>query len=134
MAHELSNKCIKETSTQTLRCVIDHIKENSFFVELHFSPQVLDISFTTMWQDVPIAIFPFQELPTVLQYFGLDHNHKRRDGNQSNYRPHEILKNMSVADYDEDMMRDICNIYKVDVIMQRSVGIEVPQCDPFIID
>jgi hypothetical protein len=133
VAQELSNKCIKETSKETLRCVIDHIKEHSFFVELHFSPQVLDLSFTTMFEDVPIAVFPFQELPNVLKYLGLEQSHKRRDGSQSNYRPHAILKNMTMDDYDGDMMKDICEIYKVDVIMQRSMGIEVPQCDPFII-
>lgn len=132
VAEELSNKCIKETSKETLRCVIDHIKENSFFVELHFSPQVLDLSFTTMFEDVPIAVFPFQELPSILTYLGTSRDHKKRDGNEKDYRPHPILTNMTVADYDTDMLRDICDIYEVDVIMQRSIGISVPQCDPFI--
>ena len=133
VANQLSAKCIKDTSRETLRCTINHIKENGFYVELHFSPQVLDLSFTTMFEDVPIAIFPFHDLPNVLQYLGLEKDHKGRDGSQSNYRPHPVLTNMTVDDYDTDMMRDICTIYEVDVIMQRSMGIEVPQCDPFII-
>jgi hypothetical protein len=87
-----------------------------------------------MWENVPIAIFPFRELPNILTYLGLEPDHKRRDGHQSNYRPNPILTNMTVADYDEDMMRDICQIYKVDVIMQRSLGIDVPQCEPFLED
>jgi hypothetical protein len=40
---------------------------------------------------------------------------------------------MTMDDYDGEMMKDICEIYKVDVIMQKIMGIEVPQCDPFII-
>lgn len=39
---------------------------------------------------------------------------------------------MSVKDYDDDMIRDVCEIYKVDVIMQRSLGFKVTSCDPFI--
>lgn len=39
---------------------------------------------------------------------------------------------MSVDDYDEESLRVVCEIYEMDVRMQRSLGIEVPRCDPFI--
>ena len=127
----LQKECIKSTSALTLTCMARYVRDHGFWIELHFSPQVIDISFTTIWQDVPIAIFPFKELKSILTYLGLP-KYQGRDGSSERYRPDPVLSEMTVEDYDDESLRIVCEIYKVDVIMQRSVGIEVPRCDPFI--
>lgn len=126
----LKKACLKETSALTLNCMANYVKDHGFWIELHFTPQVIDISFTTMWQDVPLSIFSFTHLKTVLGYF--ENHSQMRNGAAEKYRSNDVLKNMTVADYDEDTLRIVCEIYEMDVIMQRSLGLEVPRCDPFI--
>ena len=127
----LQKECIKSTSALTLTCMAQYVRDHGFWIELHFAPQVIDISFTTIWQDIPIAVFPFRELKSILKYLGLP-DVQGRHGDQGKYRPDAVLSKMSVDDYDDESLRIVCEIYEVDVIMQRSLGIEVPRCDPFI--
>jgi len=44
----------------------------------------------------------------------------------------QLLKIMNSTHLDQDMIRDVCNIYIVDVIMMRSLGWEVPRCDKYV--
>jgi len=127
----LHTACIKSTSAKTLKCMAKYVQKHGFWIELHFTPQVLDISFTTVWQDIPIAIFSFAELPSILKYLGSP-NERQRNGSSPKYRAHSVLTNMTVSDYDDEALQIVCEIYQMDVIMQRSLGIEVPKCDPFI--
>mmetsp|Transcript_15433 Transcript_15433/g.29107 ORF Transcript_15433/g.29107 Transcript_15433/m.29107 type:complete len:456 (+) Transcript_15433:68-1435(+) len=131
IAPTLKQACIKETSAETLKCLAHYVRDHGFWIELHFTPQVIDISFTTMWQDVPVAVFPFKHLKTILSHFGRE-DVKVRDGSNENYRSHPVLTEMSVKDYDEESLQLVCEIYEMDVRMQRSLGFEVPRCDPFI--
>jgi len=127
----IKRECLRSSTQESLRCIIKYVKTYSIWIELHFAPQILDIHFATMYMDVPIAIFPFKTLNKVIEYFGLPNLH-HRDGKKENYRPNEVLTNMSTKDYDDDMLRDVCELYEMDVIMQRSLGFQVPSCDPFI--
>lgn len=131
IAPTLKKACIKETSAETLKCLAHYVQDYGFWIELHFTPQVIDIAFTTMWQDVPIAMFSFKNLKDILNHFGREHVHVR-DGSNDRYRADPILTNMTVADYDEESLRIVCDIYEMDVRMQRSLGYEVPRCDPYI--
>jgi len=101
-------------------------------VELHFTPQALEISFATMWQDIPVAVFDFKDLPNILKYFELDPNTRFRDGHTTGYRKSPVLEKMTVEDYDHEMLKDLCKLYEVDVVMQRHVGLKVPLCDPYV--
>jgi len=127
----LQKKCIKSTSAETLKCMAKYVQKHGFWIELHFTPQVLDISFTTVFQDVPIAVFPFQKLKSILAYFGTP-DVRGRNGSNPSYRPDSALTSMTVADYDDESLRIVCEIYEMDIIMQRSLGIDTSKCDPFI--
>jgi len=120
---------------KVLKCMAQYVTNNGFWVELHFVPQVIDVAFATMFLDVPVAVFPFVELPTILRYFGSDPKmlHEKDNRKKSN-RPHPILVNMTVSDYDDETIRLVCKLYEMDVRMQRSLGMEVPRCDPYIPD
>jgi len=126
---KLQKECIKSTSAETLKCMAKYVRDHGHWIELHFAPQVIDISFTVMFQDVPVGIFPFAKLGKVLDYLGNAGNQELKVHRD---RPHPVLKNMSIHDYDEESLRIVCEIYAMDVIMQRSMGQEVPRCDPFI--
>ena len=123
----LQKTCIKSTSADTLKCMAKYVRDHGHWIELHFAPQAIDIAFTVMAQDVPIALFSFKNLQNLIDYLGSgDAESKQRD------RPHPVLNSMSVQDYDEESMRIVCQIYQMDVIMQRDLGMEVPNCDPYI--
>ena len=107
------------------------MQKHGFWIELHFTPQVIDISFTTMFVDVPIGIFSFRNIKTVLNYFGAGNAHSR-DGSEKDYRADSILTQMSVDDYDDESLRIVCELYAMDVLMQRSLGMEVERCDPYV--
>lgn len=130
---KISQACIDAESTpaSTLKCVAKYVKDHTFWVELHFTPQVLDISFATLYKDVPIAIFPFTEIKTVLDYFGKG-NIQFRNGKSERYRTDKVLTDMTVDDYDDESLQIVCELYEMDVLMARSVGIEIPRCDPHI--
>ncbi len=131
LASSLKEKCLKSTSSETLRCVAMHVKENSFWIELHFNPQVMDISFATMYQDVPVSVLPFRNIKRVLEYFEQG-DAWQRNGSEGEYRVDTVLTEMTVDDYDDETRKIVCEIYEMDVIMLRSLGDGVPGCDPYI--
>jgi len=140
VAQELQRDCISshvytlEASRFTLQCVVDKIKERGYFFEMHFTPQAIELAFSTqMIPGLPISVFPFQHLPAVLEEIGCDPNIKARDGaGDKKYRPFPVLSNMSVDDYTPELTRQICELYEVDVILMRSFGWHVPRCDPYV--
>jgi len=129
----LMEECVagKERSADALKCIAKYVQKHGFWIELHFTPQVIDISFTTMFADVPIGIFSFRNIKTVLNYFGAGNAHSR-DGSEKDYRADSILTQMSVDDYDDESLRIVCELYAMDVLMQRSLGMEVERCDPYV--
>lgn len=127
----LKKECIKPTSKETLTCYAKYVKKHGYWIELHFTPQILDIWFSMLWQDAPIGVFPFTKLEDVVSHLGMPSAHGR-DGTKGHYRSDDVLMNMTVADYDAESLQIVCELYKMDVIMQRSIGIEVPRCDPYI--
>merc|ERR1712150_372321 len=129
----ITKECVdgKKSSRDALKCIAKYVQTHGFWIELHFTPQVVDIAFTTMFADVPIAIYSFRDIKTVLNYFGVG-NVQMRNGNSKNYRTSSLLTDMSVDDYDEETLKIVCEIYAMDVIMQRSLVLEVERCDPFV--
>ena len=120
--------CTKEEIEETLLCAINYIKANGTFFELHFTPMALELSFATMYKDVPVAIFPFEAVPQYLNELGIAKK-KLKDGSRSRLK---YLRGMNSSHLDENMIQSVCSIYNVDVIMMRSLGWEVPRCDKYL--
>lgn len=129
----LKNVCVKnkETSAEVLKCIAKYVQKHGFWIELHFTPQVIDISFTTLFTDIPIATFNFKDIGTVLDTLGMNPATKRRDGSASHYRSDQLLTGMTVDDYDEETLKIVCDLYKMDVLMQQSLGMKT-RCDSII--
>lgn len=127
----LKQACLKATPAETLTCMAKYVRDHGFWIELHFAPQAIDLSFTTMWQDVPVALFDMKHIKAMLRYFESDSQMRMTSVNEE-YRTEGVLRNMTVADYDEETLRIVCEIYEMDVVMRRSLGLDVPRCDPFI--
>lgn len=53
-----------------------------------------------MWQDIPIAILTFTQLPNILGYFGS--KVAARNGTSPKYRSREVLSNMTADDYERE--------------------------------
>jgi hypothetical protein len=125
---QLLNECLKETTKATLNCFIDLMQTNSTWIEVHFTPMVLEISFATIYKDIPVAVFPFTEVSNLLRELASDPNSKKKDGHKSGYRKSEVLTNLTVADYDTEMLTKLCDVYKMDAILKKHLGMPT-MCD-----
>ncbi|KAL7572026.1 hypothetical protein ACA910_001680 [Epithemia clementina (nom. ined.)] len=177
LARGFRETCLKSNGQETIACCLKYVKSNSLTgFELHFAPQALDIAFTTLWQDIPVAVFSMeQSLQAVLGAFSereyilnqedrVDHKENatedghsdnrdavdvrlgqqrrlaattvtrtepllnRRNGTMFGYRPDPVLTQMSVQDYNATLLQEVCDMYKVDVIMLHALGYPT-RCD-----
>ena len=128
----LSDACLRDTVAETLRCFATLVRENDngFFIDLHFTPMVMEIAFATMGKDVPVAVFDFNDLPTVLKEIGAPPHKKNKDGKQPGYRNH-VMMDATVADYDDDVLREVCELYMMDVVFLHQLG-RSTRCDAII--
>jgi hypothetical protein len=131
LAYAFRAACLKDSPRETLQCCLDYVEKAGLWFELHFCPQSLDIHFSTLWQDVPVAIFGMEHLTAVLDHLG-HKDLKARDGNNTEYRPDFVLTEMSVDDYDTKMLQQVCRLYEVDAIMLRSLGMK-SRCDGVVL-
>jgi len=131
IAKQLRKECIKNTEKETLRCFVNLVKRNGTWIELHFAPMVLEISFATMNKDIPVAIFPFKEVPHLLYEFDADPIDKKKDGTKNGFRASGVLTNMTIADYDKEVLRQLCEIYILDAVFLRHIGYET-HCNQFL--
>jgi hypothetical protein len=111
---ELRNQCLKDSASETLQCFVRLLRTNGFWIDLHFTPMVFELSFTTMGKDVPVAIFPFDQVPNVLSSIGGDPKKKKKDGRRPGYRS-AVLMNVTMNDFRADVLRELCMIYRMDV-------------------
>ncbi len=128
---KLVEECVKGTSKESLSCFVDLVQNNSTWVEVHFTPMVMEISFATIYKDIPVAVFPFTEVPNLMRELGSDPNLKKKDGHKKGYRKDEVLTNMQVSDYDEEMMKKLCHVYKMDAVFMHQIGMS-NSCDPYV--
>jgi len=135
----LQEECIKdeeyslENSRSTIQCCIDYIMEYGYFEELHFTPQAIELAFATQMYPIPVALFQYEtSYKDVISELGMDPNKKMRDGNKDGMRPLPVLSEMTSADYTKAMKRQVCELYKVDVAMFRSLGWNTSSCDEFV--
>ena len=126
----LQEEYIKSNSALTLTCMAKYARDHGFWIELHFTPQVIDILFTTLWRDYTHCCFPFNQLKSILTYFRIPKNQGMND-KSGRYRLDAVLSEMTVEDYDDMAVTFVCEIYEAIVFMQRSLGIKT-RSDPFI--
>lgn len=119
----LRKECLKETGRATLRCFVDLMMTNGTWIETHFTPMAYEIHFATMYKDIPIAIFPFDQVPALMYELNQSPNEKKKDGKKKGFRKSDVLTNMTMADYDKETLRDLCNVYAVDVVLLSRIGI-----------
>lgn len=122
VAKQLISECLKDTRRETLRCFVDLIKRRGTWIEIHFTPMVFELSFGSMYKDVPIAIFPFTEMPTLLYELNADPALICKNGNKDGYRVSEVLSNMTVEHYDYETLCDLCEIYEMDVAFLQHIN------------
>ena len=127
----LLDECLKETSKETLNCFINLVHTNSTWLEVHFTPMLLEIAFATVYKDIPVAVFPFEEVPSLMVELGSNPKSKKKDGSAANYRKSEVLTSMSVEDYDEGMLKRLCDVYKMDAMFMNQLKMTT-KCDKFI--
>lgn len=126
---KLRDECLKTGLEDTLWCFVHLLQTKGFWIDLHFTPQALELGFITLEVDVPIAIFPFSTVGDVLTAIGSKNNFKKKDGNKSGYR-NPILQNVTVTDLQVDLLFELCELYSMDWLMLRQLSIH-STCDQF---
>ena len=127
---KLRNQCLKDSASETLQCFVSLLRTNGFWIDLHFTPMVLEISFATMGKDVPVAIFPFEEVPNILASVGGNPKKKKKNGRKPGYRS-DVLMNVTMNDFRADVLHELCMIYTMDVWFLRDLG-HSTHCDAVI--
>ena len=141
LATSLSKEdCLKGSVTELFQCVLTRLKQMGPSFDPHFYPQVVEIMKMTWSQkNLSIALFPFNEIKRILLELGCDRNRNERPRVASSYfesimngTKHEdwvaTLSKMSVEELNEDMKREICRVYEMDVKLMRYFGMHVPYC------
>ena len=131
VANFLVNTCVKKSSRETLSCFVNLIKTNTTWIEMHFTPMVLEISFATAYKDIPVAVFPFTEVPSLMRELGENPHEVKKDGHKAGYRKSPVLTNMTMDSYDDDTLRALCELYMVDVLFLQHIGYPC-HCDRFM--
>jgi len=127
----LRDQCLKDTASETLQCFVSLVRTQGFWIDLHFTPMVFEIAFATMEIDLPVAIFPFDEVPNILANIGANPNRKKKDGHKAGYRS-TVLMNVTINDFRADTLHELCLVYKMDVWFLRDLGYST-HCDSVII-
>lgn len=118
------------TTSDVLKCFVNIIKEKGYWVDVHFTPMILEISFAIMEKDIPVGIFHFDSLPDVLSNLGFDPRIKKKNGKSQGYRQH-LLVNATVDDFELDVKRELCYLYLMDVLFMKDLGYAT-HCDSIV--
>lgn len=146
--------CLKSTAQSTLQCAIRYLQEkgNSYLRDVHLVPMVTHFR---LWddRDVRIAVLHLNDIHVLAQYMtiaalGGNHHHYKnvnytatttltpnmphgRDRSNENYATSSVLSRMSVVeDCTPDMIRNLCQMYAVDVAFMASLGYTSRYCEP----
>jgi hypothetical protein len=127
---DLRSSCLKRTAKATINCVIEDIRRTSYRRDVHLVPMAMHLR---LFDDIAVSVFHLEDIALISQYFvGSSRKVKHsRDRTQEKYATSKILAQMSVADCDRQMIRDICDLYAIDVAMMESIGFATPNCRYF---
>jgi hypothetical protein len=132
--------CLNSTSTSTysmlVRCLIDSMKEKEVgYFDVHMAPQAVFLAGALDGNNVKVAMFSMDRLDAVLDAFGATKQQKNKRETKK-FSP-EVLNRFGTELLDpakareavsDDMLRDICELYAVDVDLMRYLGFAVNDC------
>lgn len=126
---KLRDKCLNENSANiTINCVLQELQQRGLRMDVHFCPMVVNLYVLTRNHDVQVSLFLSHHLQSLLHYLGSSAALHMRDRSNPEYTKSELLSKLSIDDLDSDMIRIICELYSVDVLMLKSIGLDVPLC------
>ena len=133
-------RCLNGTSTSTystlVRCIIDSMKEKEVgFFDVHMVPQAVFLVGALDGNDVKVAMFSVDRLDAVMDAFGATKQQKNKRETKEfspdvlNRFGKELLDPVQAREaVSDDMLRDICELYAVDVDLMRYLGFAVNDC------
>ena len=138
--------CLKRTAKATLLCAITDIRDTAYRRDVHLLPMVTHLRLldtAAAAADILVSVFHLRDIDAIAQYFvGFmkkknvnDNDNQKmmiphwRDRSKVEYATSKVLATMSVQDCDADMLRDICELYAIDVAMLRELKFPTLYCD-----
>lgn len=121
--------CLKATATATLQCAIHDIKATKYRHDVHLLPMASHLRVFDQY-DIWTSVFYMRDsFGELLQYLGSSVGRHTYDRTQIQYATSQVLAEMTVEKgCTKDMIRDICELYAVDVAMMQTLGFPTPYC------
>jgi hypothetical protein len=110
-----------EHSFKFLTCCLDLLK-TGVFVDEHLVPQSTKLyQFAMGNPNATVALFPMKHIGEVQRIIGVHEfaSNKKRGVVKARYTVNKLT---------DEMVRDLCEYYYMDVVMARDAGVEVPKC------
>ena len=103
-----------------LMCCLDLLK-TGVFVDEHLIPQSTELyQFAMGNPNATVALFPMKHIGEVQRIIGVpEFASNKRKGVKARYTVNKLT---------DEMVRDLCEYYYMDVVMARAAGVEVPKC------
>ena len=135
--------CLNSTLTSTystlVQCIIDSMKETEVgFFDVHMAPQAVFLAGALDGNNVKVAMFSMDRggLGAVLDTFGATKDLQKNKRETKAFAP-DVLDRFGAELLDpvkarqavsDSMLRDICELYAVDVDLMRYLGFAVNDC------
>jgi hypothetical protein len=140
---ELWNPCLESSLTykELVQCAVDSMKPQDssapYYFDQHVVPQAVFLAGTLGNHNVEIAVFHIKDVEYILQAFGMNEQQHMNTREDKVFAPEvldrfgEELRDARKAKeaLDENMIRDICQLYAVDVSLMHHLGFSAGDCD-----
>jgi hypothetical protein len=144
---DFRSECLKRTARATLECAIRYCQTTNYLRDVHLIPMATHFRLWDEHANFRLAIVHLRDIPLLAQYFGSaaimrtnsGHNNDAtteieriphgRDRSQIEYATSPILAHMTVQrDCTPKMLKELCQLYAIDVALMQTLGFETPHC------
>jgi len=139
---DLWKPCLESSKSykDLVQCAISSMKQRpqSPYFDVHMAPQAVFLAGALDGKhDVEVAVFDIHSLEPILQAFGMSKQERMNTREEKEFSPNvmnqygEELLNPRKARkvLDDEMIRDICTLYAMDVTLLHHLGFSAGDCD-----
>ena len=119
----LRAECLLPTARATIQCTLLYLQTHPSD-DVHFVPMLAHLR---LLHGVPVRLFSLQHLNLLSHYF-IGRSLHVRDRSHPLTATSQVLSQMSSRDCSDEMLRAICDLYAVDVVMLKSLGMASEYC------
>lgn len=133
---QFREKCLSnDNPTATLQCAINHVRDifngdTMYNIQIHFIPSAVIYYRRMFSQNLPLEVIDFKDVNKVTKEFLMLDDTQEVSDIKRNSRDEkgDQLASLTVSALTEDMIKQICEIYAVDVLIMRHLNLSDKYC------